>query len=316
MPPQPLTVDITCEKYVKAVIHAKAIATDIDTFWADKKIDKAYRQLRDAIDRYVAKGFHWQHSIFSLAGSMAEELYYRNEAINDTVEINDFTITVHAYLHALQGHDWIASLPLERLFGSFPKFTDFGSFYLINPSGGKAVTPANAERVITRFRNVLTKELGILFVPTDDVNSESYLNLAGHFFRKTDSYIPSRAQMVMRVGKGDEVVNKAILSQRVCVQLSLLALCQIAYELDAGFFHTNLISPSEARLPNQDWIQDGLIEVPGFAVAIIAATGKSALWTTPQIAYDTKFGVNYEPKKIVKLWKEIAVPFVGISDLG
>jgi len=118
--------------------------------------------------------------------------------------------------------------------------------------------------------------------------------------------------MVMKVGVGDEFVNKRMLSEQVRYQVALLSICQIAYELEAGIMHTNIIDLGQCRLPTGEWMQDGVIEVPNVAVAILAGTGYANLWEIPQEVYETQYGTGYKPDDFIAIWKDTAAPLLAI----
>lgn len=318
------TIEEACQRLISINIRAKKKARDEDAYWKDAKANNAYSQLCKAIDATVATGLHWWYTIWNIVGSVSDDIWKADE-IDEATTAEQFTKTVLAHLEALKGHDWIATLPLEHLFNKFPDFTDFGGFYLINACEKSDewpnVQPAredSTERhdglraLLERFEGILKNKLGILLGEGDDETSQSYLNLGDHYYRKSNGYIPGRPQMVMKVGVGDEFVNKTVLAEQVRYQVALLSICQIAYELEAGVMHTNLTSPGQCRLPMGEWMQDGLIEVPNCAVGIVAKTGYASLWGIPQVVYETQYGIGYKPEEFMAVWNDIAAPLLTI----
>jgi hypothetical protein len=298
-----------CQKYIEAVVRAKQRTTTPDHFWKDKRAGKAYKHLFKVIQANVPPDLQWWYTIWELAGSTSEQILEgRFEEATDTPR---FCRQVNAYLDALAGHDWIASLPLEHVFSSFPPFTDFGGFHLVNPAGPEG--SGDLDELLGRFRTILTDKLGVAFPEPKDFHNDSYLRLGDHFFKnKSDGYIPGRPQMVIRVGRGDEFVNKQLLPGLARQQLSLLALCQIAYELDDGF-QSKIISPAQCRLPNGEHMQAGVIEIPQVAVAIETKTGESAIWGARLGAYETQHGLGYEPEKFMAVWNDLAKPVLDLE---
>jgi hypothetical protein len=302
-------ITVACQKYIQAVVRAKQRTTTPEHFWKDKRSDSAYRRLRKVIKANVPADLQWWYTIWELAGSTAEQIL--EGRFTEPTDMPQFCRHVMAYLDALAGHDWIASLPLEHVFGGFPPFTDFGGFCLVNPCDPDG--PCELDDLLDRFRGILTDRLGIAFPQPEDLNGSSYLNLGDHFFNnKSDGYIPGRPQMVIRVGRGDEFVNKQLLPGLARQQLSLLAICQIAYELEDGF-RSKVISPSHSRLPTGDQMQCGLISIPDVAVAIVAKTGDAAIWGTGQETYETRHGLGYDPNTFMTIWNDTAKP---VLDLG
>jgi len=186
-----------CRKYIDAVIRAKKRTATSEHFWKDKRADRAYRQLCKTIEVTVPTDLKWWYTIWDLAGSTAEQVLEGH--FDEKIDTPRFCHQVLAYLDVLAGYKWIASLPLEHVFSTFPPFTDFGGFYLVNPCNPES--PCELDELLKRFRDILTEKLNVDFVPPKDLNSNSYLNLGDHFFEnKTDGYIPGRPQMVIRVG--------------------------------------------------------------------------------------------------------------------
>jgi hypothetical protein len=216
----------TCEKHIEALLTAKSRCQTEDQFWKDGKAKKTYRRMMTTIEAEVAGSFAWWYSVWDLSGSTALSIW---EGTLGAGEEARFPNQVLAYLKMLQHQDWIASIPMERAFEKFPAVTDFGCFYLLNARGEhhEEDQEDNVDQLLAHFRNILSTNLAVNFVEPKEP-SESYINIGAHFFRKSDGYIPGRPQMVLRVGAGDEFVNRQLLSTLVRYRLALLAICQIA----------------------------------------------------------------------------------------
>src|SRR5207248_4035354 len=130
--------------------------------------------------------------------------------------------------------------------------------------------------------------------------SESYIDIGTHFFRKSHGYIPGRPQMVLRVGAGDEFVNRQLLSTLVRHRLTLLAICQIAYEQE-DYFGSGIISGSESRLPSGGRMQSGMIKIPGVAVGINTKNGWATWWPIQCVTHETEYGLGYQPDRFLQL---------------
>ena len=304
------TIEDACTRYIKAVMRAKERSTSADDFWANKKAQQAYEQMCKAIEAQAPAGLRWWYTVWELAGSTSEQIW--DGGFNPATETEHFVKRVQAHLAALERVDWIASLPLEHLFCTFPTFTDFGDFLLINPNDGAS----GLDELLRRFRGILTEKLNVNFVPPTDPSTESYLHLGDHYFNKSGGYIPGRPQMVVKVGRGDRFVNKLILSGIASYSLALLSVCQIEYELSGSILETRIISPEHDRLPTGERMQSGMIEIPSVAVAINVNSGQADWWGTEVKIYETEHGIGYNPDKFMVIWSEIALPLFRLRGAG
>ena len=138
----------------------------------------------------------WQSAIWELAGSTADRIWEGD--IEENAAIKGFCRIINECLEDLAAADWIACVPLEHLFSTFPPFSNFGEFSLVNPITESEQT---VEELLERFRSLLTDNLGVNFMASPEVN-ESYLSLGEHYCNKSGHYIPGRPQLVVRVGRG------------------------------------------------------------------------------------------------------------------
>ncbi len=161
--------------------------------------DSAYRRLFKAIAANTADDLKWQSAIWVLAGSTAERVWEHD--LDEQAIIAGFSRIVHECLDDLAAADWIACLPLERVFCNFPEFTNFGEFTVVNAAGADLAQPV--EVLLERFRSVLTANFGVNFIPNSEID-DSYLRLGAHYHMKSGCYVPRRPQLVLRVGRGEQ----------------------------------------------------------------------------------------------------------------
>jgi hypothetical protein len=115
-----------CQKFIQAAIRAKGRSTDEEAFWRDRRANKPYENLCKVIGKSVPADLHWWKPIWTLAGSTSELIWAGT--FYEGKDTQEFCQDVVAYLNAMEGQDWIASLPMEFAFRTFPEFTDFGGF--------------------------------------------------------------------------------------------------------------------------------------------------------------------------------------------
>jgi hypothetical protein len=302
------TIEDTCTRYIKAVLGAKERSATSDDFWKDRKAQRAYERVCDAISAQVPDDLRW----WDLAGSTSEQIWQGD--FDPATGTERFVKRVKAHLAALERYDWIACLPLEHVFCRFPAFTDFGDFLLVNPK--QKQDEVGIDELLKQFRAVLTDKLHVNFAEPIDPNNESYLRLGDHYFNKSGGYIPGRPQMVVKVGRGDTFVNKLILSGIASYNLALLAVCQIEYELHSGLLETRVISPGHDCLPNGKPMQRGMIEIPPVAVAINVNSGQADWWGMDARNYETQEGIGYDPDKLMEIWNQIATPLLRLRGAG
>src|SRR5271166_4254363 len=105
MVPKP-TIQDACVKYIQAVFRAKDGAETADDFWANRRADKAYRRLFEAIANNTPTDVKWQMAMWEIAGSTAEHVWEQDETEQDIVKW--FCRIVNECLDDLTAADWIA----------------------------------------------------------------------------------------------------------------------------------------------------------------------------------------------------------------
>lgn len=303
-------IEDACVKYVHAVFRAKESAATADEFWGNKRADKAYRRLFKAIAENTPADLKWQTALWELAGSTAERVWEENP--DEQTYARGFCRIVNECLEDLAAADWIACVPVEHVFCNFPAFTNFGDFSLVNPG---ADPEQSDEELLSRFRSILTTNLGVNFMPHSEVN-DSYLRLGEHYHQKSGRYIPGRPQLIVKVGRGEQRLNERLFGELVATHVAMLSLCQTVYEQLERGLETMIVSPGHDRLPCGDRMQRGLIEIPGVAVAINVRSGEAAWWSTGLRLYETHVGTGYKPDKFHAIWAEVATPILNLRNSG
>lgn len=302
-------ITVSCQNFIHAVFEAKLAAESRDEFWEDRNAARTYQQMFKIIGDNTPEDLQWQTEVWELAGSYADYIW-ENECVEDDLA-RRYCNQLICLLDDLAAVDWIACVPIERTFCRFPEFTDFGSFCVVNPG---SLSPQSDSDLLQAFRQILADKLGVNFMPEREV-PDSYLRLSDHYYNKSGNYIPGRAQLVLRVGRGERFSNERILVSRLSKLLDLLALCQIAYASSGSLLELRVIGP-ESVMPDGSRMASGLIEIPPVAVAVNVRTGQADWWGTRTSAYETETGQGYDPSRFMTLWNEIAVPVAKLRTLG
>jgi hypothetical protein len=120
--------------------------------------------------------------------------------------------------------------------------------------------------------------------------------------------------MVVKAGRGDEFLNERLVSTLAVHHLSLLSLCQIAYEAE-NRWDAGIVRYPGCRLPSGEEMPHGLIEVPSVAVAINVNTGIASWWSASQHRlYETVHGLGYDADKFMVIWQDIAAPLLDMPE--
>jgi len=305
--PDPITE--SCRNFIHAVVQAKVAAESRDAFWEDRNAAKAYQQMLKALRDNTPQDLQWQTEVWELAHSYSDHIW-ENDCIHDDVA-RRYCNQVHCLLDDLASAEWIACVPIERVFNRFHEFTDFGSFAIVNPL---ATSPQSSSDLLQGFRRTLVEKFGVTFMPEREVGN-SYLRLSEHYHQKSGYYIPGRPQFVLKTGRGERFSNKLLLASKVRRVFDLIALCQIAYEADASLLEAGIIGP-ESVMPDGTRMVSGLIEIPSVAIAINVRTGEADWWVTGTTAYETESGEAYDPTRFMTYWNDIALPVEHLRTLG
>ena len=247
------TIEKACVNFIQAVSHAKEVSASPDDFWANRRAEKAYRRMFTAITKSANAEVKWQLSIWELAGSTAEQIW--EDDVDEASITKKFVQRVLECLDDLAAAEWIACVPVEHVFSSFPEFSDFGDFFLVNP---KTKLAQSTDELLERFRSILASRLGVTFLASSEITT-SYIGLCEHYYNKSGKYIPGRPQLVVRVGRGETATNQRLLKDILVTHSAMLSLSQIAYELDGGW-STKIVSAEHAKLPDGRRMQRGSVE--------------------------------------------------------
>jgi hypothetical protein len=302
-------ITTSCAAFISAVCQAKQTVTSRDAFWEDRNAVRTYEAMFKAIRNSMPSDLRWEASAWELAGSSAEHIW-ENE-VDEKAFTKQFCIRIHDLLDDLASADWIACVPMERVFSHFPVFTSFGPFALIN---ARATSPESVPELLHGFQQMLSEHLDVNFMPLAELQ-DSYLRLSDHYYQKSGYYIPGRPQMVLKVGRGERSSNERILASQLTSVLDLLDLCQIAYEASASLFETRLIGP-HSTMPDGTTMLPGFVAVPGVAVAINVRTGEADWWSARTSIFETEQGKGYDPGRFMDIWNDIAVPVASVRNMG
>lgn len=281
---------IASKAFVHSLYEAKARVSTYEDFLADRAPNAAYNRLFKTIEKVTPADVAWRGGFWQFAGSFGDTVW-ENDIPEEKASL-DFAAALQDSLEDLAARDWIACLPLERVFEGFPAFVDFGPFAIVNPG---ANSPDSPDDLLRAFQDLLTAHMGVTFMDSVEVR-ESYLYLADHFWKKSCHYIPGRPQLVIATGRGECRGNQELLQDRLRQFLPLLKICQIAYEVQNQLSFTY----GGTRLPDGvTRMPDGLIEIPGVAVAINRRTGQADWWLSRQSVFETKRAQPMIPKSSI-----------------
>lgn len=301
-------LDTAARAFMEAV-HAKRDAEE-SQFYGDPAIEKAYAGLTKVIKQGMSEDVEWGWEVLDHCMGHGEAIRREQPELEQAVV--KFTKELEWLLAHVSKIEWIACVPLERIFRKFPDFTDFGTFAILNPAGTSA-KPEN--ELLDSFRLLLSDRCGVTFAaPRDPYNNESYLRLGEHYLRKSGHYIPGRPTLVIKLGKGEERANQRQLQSKLQEILPLIQLCQVAMGLDQSFL--NRTTGPHSTLPDGKWMDDGLIAVPAVAVALDKSNGNCGWWGTGINLYENQVGEGYDPKKFQQVWRTFAQPLLELRELS
>lgn len=147
------------------------------------------------------------------------------------------------FISDIRDRSWIACLPLERCFETFPEFVDFGEFHVLNPCAG---APGAHRDVCADFQRLLAEHSEVNFMPALEVNG-SYLDAAKDIFHRTHGYIPGRPQLVVKLGPAFWRSVPQTFREKMLLYIPLLRLCQVAYHFECT--NQEWFATQEGRLP-------------------------------------------------------------------
>lgn len=257
---------------------------------------------------------------------------------NDPPEVEPrATEILHAVedlLHEPERRDWIACIPCERLFSSFPAFTDFGPFALVNSRHKNCQQDRFAE-----LSAILRSNLGVTFHPPHET-SRSLLVARDSLEKDKLTRLWESPVLVFHVGKGDVHHGTHEVRKRLNQWLPLLRVCQVAYEELEDFgstseddyslgeladgFHEHRIRQNWnvqfVQLPNRGIIIDknsGTVltthDLFPFKYNYRASVEKSPNWVSGRpvdLTFELQCADEYDPDRFLGIWRELVDPLI------
>lgn len=299
-------LSVAAAEFMNAVYSIRD--ADEEAFYNDPNTERAYRTLWKTLERSVPKDVAWGRDVYECCMAHAE--WIREKHPEKSAAIKTFTEAIESLLKTIIAIDWIAFVPMERVFRSFPEFSDYNAFSIVNPA---SIPHKTTEDLLHSFRTIIETNLDVKFDDSPEAYyGNSFNRLGDHFYRKSGAYIPGRPMLVIKTGRGEESKNSQILSTRLHEIVPLIKICQIDIDLNTGIL--DRIIGAHSTLPDGQWMNAGLIAVPSVAVAINKNNGNCTWWGTRLSLFESQVGVGYGHDRFKKTWDELAAPILALRN--
>jgi hypothetical protein len=119
-----------CVAFIHSLFNAKQSASSEEDFWKNRSANRAYQQMFKVIREETPDDIGWQAGFWECAGGYSYQVW-EGQPSEDELAV-EFVNTITNTLKMLATVEWIACVPMERPFRTFPEFTDFGPFAVVN----------------------------------------------------------------------------------------------------------------------------------------------------------------------------------------
>lgn len=306
------SIQSAAEHFVATLFRARDRAASSDEFSEDRDSNAAYDRLFKAIAKVTPEEVKLGWAVSEFAALTFSQSVWNGQVKRDTA-LRDFLNALQNLIDDLSVVEWLACVPLGREFRGFSKFTDLGPIAVVYvPDDEKK----DQTILLAEFREVLTAHCGVHFMDSAEVK-DSYLRLGGHYYERSQCYIPGRPQMIVKVGRGESRSNERMLGDRLRQLFPLFQFCQVV-EAPPILAGARFIAPSYWPDRKSSMMTQGLIEIPDGAVAVNRRTGQCDWWQNvrPFSVYETWDGNEHDAARFQLAWHEHVEPILKLHDDG